>query len=174
MKKLIAILSALVLLLTGLCAAAGAETGVTDSYYEQQVKKFEEMKSRSISAGINNNGFFIIKKSLLYARKVTGVAPDGYFILGPWEVVNTQTGMFMGGDYFDLPGTCAMFAWSVDILAGTDWPYSGIFWTNIDEPVTQVSCTVSGGCRNVSAKLTVNGRTVYSCDDCDAHKEWKP
>lgn len=132
------------------------------------------MKNRSISVGINNYGFYVLKTSILYGRQVTGVDADGSFRLGPWEVVDRCSTMAMGGRYFSISGTYAMFAYSVDITAGTDWPYSGIFWTNLNEPVTQLSCNMSGTCRMVDISLVVNGKTVYSRDNCDPHREWKP
>lgn len=136
--------------------------------------KYEEMKERKISVRIWNDGPFILRASRLYGRQIEGVGEDGSFILGPWECVHSRHGMYSGSEYTELPGTYVIFAYSVDIRGGTNWPYSGVFWRNVNEPMESVTCRTGDSSRSVSVDILVNQKTVYSCERCDSHSEWKP
>lgn len=168
--KTIAMLLAALLLCLAVCPAVSAES----DYHAEQVRKFEEMKKSKISFGVVNAGLFAIKTSIVYGREVTGVAEDGSFILGPWKVIDKRTNKGLGGVYCDLPGTYINFAWSVDIVFGTDWPFSGVFYRDTSTPVKQLSVTAGGTVRMVDITLKVNNKVVYSESNCDSHSEWKP
>ena len=75
---------------------------------------------------------------------------------------------------FYVPETYMAFAYSVDIFWGTDFPYSGVFWTNTEEPVTCMEIRTEGTIRSVDIDIKVNRRTVVHETDCSSHREWKP
>lgn len=166
--KVIAMILAVAILCIGLIAPSLADS----SYYEDQVKKYQTMKSKTVQIWIDNTGVFSRKTQKLWARQVTGVQWDGSFNLGPWECFENCS------ENFTLPGTYAVFGYSVDITWGTDWPYSGCFWgTNRiydDELVDLIWIRLYGGCRDVGIHIQVNNRTVYQNRDCDSHSEWIP
>ena len=163
--KLIAMVLADVMLFTLTFTAASAESG---SSCEQQASRFEQMKNSTIQVNIYDEGAFHLKASKFYVREVTGVNPDGSFILSPWKCVRTSAGSFT------LSGTCVQFAYSVDITWGTDWPYSGIFWSDTSTPVNNISITVGGMVRTVEIVINENNSRVYYCHNSSSHSEWKP
>lgn len=172
-KIIAAALAAMIILCS--VAAAGAAGTDTDAYREAQLQKFEEMKNREISVRLWQEGFYILKHSKLYARKVTGVADDGSFILGPWELVNHKKSVCFGSEYFNIPGTCVNFAYSFDITGGTDWPFTGIFWTEINPDIRHLTIRTGGGCRNASIQFYYNDEiSIFRKTNLSGHKEWKP
>ncbi len=187
MKKIVISVIAILVVLTTTATAVFAKEarGVTSDYgtavscegsdfYREQLQKFEDMKKREISVEVSHNGGYVAKSSKFYARKVTGVAENGNFILGPWECVDKHTNEPMGSDEFTLSGTYVMFAYSLDIVWGTNFPYSGVFWDNINEPVKEIYISHSGLCRCVYMRILVNGEEVVWEEDCSSHTEWTP
>ena len=67
-----------------------------------------------------------------------------------------------------------MFAFGFDILWGTDWPYSDVFWDKVDVPVNNIYINSSGLVRTASLKIEVNGNTVFDDWNLPSHSEWKP
>ena len=171
LMRLMALILTVALLITGMTVLASAET---NDYYASQVARYEDMRSRTISLGIIVNGPIVLKTAKICVREVTGVAPDGSFILGPWKVVHQDGWLAMGGYYSYIPATYVMFGYSVDILGGTDWPFSGIFWTDVNQTVNTLSLYTGGTCRMVDVDLQVNKKTVYSRENCSSHNEWNP
>ena len=168
--RLGAFILAAVILSTGLIFTANAES--ESSYYEEQVLKFEEMKRRAIPVELEFAGGYVVKASKFYGRRVIGVEPDGSFIPGPWELLDYRTNEPMMDATFYVPGTYVQFAYSCDIFWGTDWPYSGVFWNEINTPVEGIEIMLQGLVRNVSVPIYVNDELSFCNDDCDAHSEW--
>ena len=165
--KAVALILAAAILCIGLVPFAGAE----GSYYEEQARKFEAMKKKTIRVWIDNDGLFCRKSQKLWARKVTGLSYDGAFMLGPWECFDNCS------DNFSLPGTYVMFGYSVDVTLGTDWPYSGCFrgYDQIEgDLVDLIWIKLHGGARCVCITILVNDKVVYYKEDCDSHSEWRP
>ena len=132
------------------------------------------MKNNTIKVALDFSGGYVLKSTKLYGRKVTGVAENGDFILGPWEVLHSDTNVPLSFPRFTIDGTYCMFAYSVDIAWGTVWPYSGILWKDIDTPVTDLNIILSGFVRNVNIHIYVNENPVVRIDNCSAHSEWTP
>lgn len=107
-----------------------------DSYYEEQLARYEAMKNRTIDYTFINKGVYLVKNTKLYVIEVTGVHPDGPFIYSPWELVCDNDFDYVT---LTLPGTCVMFAFGFDITWGTDWPYSDVFWT--DNKILPLLCS---------------------------------
>ena len=89
--KLIAVVLAAVMLCTLTITAASADS---NPFFDQQTERFEQMKNSSIRVNIYDEGAFHLKASKFYAREVTGVNPDGSFIISPWKCVRTSAGSF--------------------------------------------------------------------------------
>ena len=151
---------------------ASVTEGVSD-YYEEQMAKYEGMKDRTIDFTFSNTGIYTVKYMKLYTRQVEGVEEDGSFIIGPWKLVKEETKRTTRIE-MKLPGTCVLFAFGFDILWGTDWPYSGVFWDKVDVPVNNIFINSSGLVRTASLKIEVNGNTVFDDWNLPSHSEWKP
>lgn len=171
-RKIISILLAAMMLAAGILAAAGAEAAEGKTYYEKRVAEYEDMKARSAYVTINlRESWYEFNASKLYGRKITGVAEDGSWILGPWELLSDSLERY---NRLTLPWTYFAFAYSFDIFWGTDWPYSGVFWNNPDARPTHVGIYPSGTCRMADIKITVDGTAVVDISNCSPHSEWKP
>lgn len=174
-RRFAAALIAVMTLCLCIVTAAPAES----SHYEEQVRKFESMKARTIDLEISFAGMYVAKSAKFYGRKVTGVAADGSFILGGWDVLYKDTSIPMSFPRKTISGTYVQFAYSVDIVWGTDWPFSRIFWTDVNNPVKKIEIINQGFVRNVDVAIsveTVSGQNGYYFRDsnCSSHKEWKP
>ena len=66
------------------------------------------------------------------------------------------------------------FAYSFDIVWGTDWPYSGIFYSNLDAHPETIRIQLGGTCRMASINIMVDRRTVVDDSNCSSHSEWRP
>lgn len=143
------------------------------NYYQDQVERFEKMQNKQIDVTINHGGYCIAKAVKLYGREAVGVDNNGNFILGPWHCLDNRTYVDdMDDRTFKLPGTFVEFAFSLDIMWGTDWPYSDVFWNDYDTNVDNIYICFSGMCRKVSVDIQVNGKIVFYDWNCPSHKEW--
>ena len=57
---------------------------------------------------------------------------------------------------------------------GTDWPYSGIFYSNLDAHPEAIRIDLGSTCRMATIRITVDGRTVVDDSNCSSHSEWRP
>ena len=114
----------------------------------------------------------------VYGRRALCVDYDGNFILDKWEQVNTMDWIDGGGTTeitCTVDGDYVAFAFSFDIMWGTDFPYSGIIWNDIHNTNWKtINIRLGGTCRMANIKVTVGTKTVIDERNCDAHKEWKP
>lgn len=169
--KAIAVLLAVMMLTTGLLATASAAPA-NSSHYQEQLAKYEAMKSNTIWINLNRDFWYELKASKLYGRRITGVAPDGSWILGAWELLDDST--LIANKTESTDGTYFAFAYSFDIIWGTDWPYSGVFYSNPDDPPATIRIRIGGTCRMASIHIEVDGRTVVDESNCSSHSEWRP
>ena len=168
--KIIAMMLAAVLFCTMFATAALAE----DNTYEEQLQKFEEMKNRKIAVTIDVDGLYALKSSKFYAREIKGVNPDGSFILGGWECLYSDTNVPMSVTTLSINGTYAVFGYSCDILWGTNFPYSDVFWSDVNTPVKTIKIMPHGTVRDACMSIYVNNEQVFYDFDCDSHSEWRP
>ena len=115
----------------------------------------------------------------LYGREATGVDANGEFILGDWEQLNTAgNDMFIGTKRdITVNGKYVEFAFTYDITWGTDFPYSGVFWTNnyAYNDYDSIFINITGTCRNANIRIWVgDNKKVVDQSNCSAHSEWKP
>ena len=99
-----------------------------------------------------------------------GLAYDGQFQISGWKCINNPNSSFR------LPGTAVIFGYSFDILAGTDWLYSGCFWEweKQDIPMNDINIYIDGLCRLAGIYIYVNKDLIYNEFNCDSHSEWRP
>lgn len=169
--KLMTICMAAVMLLTVVLALTAFSNG---SDYEVQQRKYEERTKKLIAVDINCSDSYTLETSKFYGREILGVDNTGEIILGPWQCLDGAANVTPGTRSITIPGTYAQFAYSCDILGGTDFPFSGVFWTNIDKPIDDISIYVDGMERMVEVDIYVNNRLAVDEYNCDSHSEWKP
>lgn len=125
-----------------------------------------------------NNGAYHAKDICLYGRRILGVYPDGEYLLDEWEVIGKGKclhGLGTQSTTYDLEGTYAVLAFSFDITAGTDYPYSGVFWNNVEDTCWEnIDINLDGSCRMADINIKVGNKTVVDEENCSSHKEWTP
>lgn len=124
-------------------------------------------KRKEIHFKTDTGSLYITKHQKVWGRPVIGIESDGSFKLGDWKcLVDAGNGNLE--QY--LPGKYAELGFEFDITAGTDWPYSNMFWT-VDKGVAEeVFIDMGGGCRTASIKIFVNGNQIFYDSNCDSHK----
>ena len=110
---------------------------------------------------------YITKHQKLWGKAVTGIEADGHFVLGDWDCLmdagNGNQERYISGKYAEL-------GFEFDITGGTDWPYTGVFWTADQGAAEEVFIDMGGGCRTASIKISVNGKQIFRDGNCDSHK----
>ena len=106
------------------------------------------------------------------ARPITGLNEDGTFKLGAWSalICVENFGPTVSREWY-IHGKYAEFAFSFDILGGTDWPYSDVFWTVDDGPVKDINIDWGGTTTISKIKIEVNGNTIVNQKNLPKHKE---
>ena len=146
--------------------------------------KLQEMSQHRITVHLGRSQWFEAKSAKLYGRQVKGFDANGNCILGPWELIHDGAKEFH--HKFEIKGTYVMFGYTLDVVWGTDFPYSGVFWDNTNARMNSIYIDYGGGCRNVNIKIMAvyteagdnykkeKRREVVNERNCSAHKEWKP
>ena len=146
--------------------------------YDQRQRQFEKLCNTRKLVSMRNDGLFYAKDVKLYGRKVIGVNRRGDFVLGGWEQLNNQTTLHGGGFEFytfEISAEYVEFAFSYDVTWGTDYPYSGVFWTDIYNTDWElISIVLSGGCRTADTWIRINDNTIVNELDGSSHNEWRP
>ncbi|MBP5164251.1 MAG: thiol-activated cytolysin family protein [Lachnospiraceae bacterium] len=124
---------------------------------------------KQVNFKTNNGGAFRCKSQKLYGRPITGVDDKGNLQLGGWEKLMDES---TGDQSRTFDGKYAEFGFSLDIVAGTDWPYSGVFWTLDKGAAEDIEITWGGFVRSVSFSIKVNGNQIFSDSDCSSHDEY--
>lgn len=140
-------------------------------YYADQWVKWQDMMDNYIPYEFDNTGLYSIKSTKVYAREIVGLYDDGSYIIGPWKLVHTND---KGHEKVKLPGDCVSFAFSYDIVWGTDWPYSGVFWDKIDTRVNSIKIYSWGEVRTPGLNIRVNNKTIFDEYNLSSHNEWHP
>lgn len=115
-------------------------------------------KYREISVKISNSGAYIIKSQALYGRQ-----PGGQWVnLGNAKNFNVST-------------VYTEFGYEFDIVWGTDWPYSNVFWNaekSEQEDVRNIEISTGGTVRWSNITIKVNGSTVFEDSGCSSHSRY--
>ena len=148
---------------------------------EKKRKEHEKLEGIEKTVTIHNYGFYHAKNVKFYGRRITGVDDNGEYILGNWEQINKKEsfdggmGVYALGIKHKFEGHYAEYAFSFDITWGTDFPYSGVFWSDLnDTNGSDISISFGGTCRRAEINIYVGDKTVVSETNCSAHSEWKP
>ena len=143
----------------------------------QREKQLQALQNKKKKIEIDNEGWYSAKNIKLYGRRATGVDSNGNFILGKWEQLNTITEKRgLGGGFFvTVSGDYVTFAFSYDIVGGTDFPYSGVFWDKPHETDwNRIKILLMGTCRMADISIYVGDNKVVGVTNCGSHSEWKP
>ena len=118
---------------------------------------------------------FHAKSCKLYGRKLIDVEDNGDYVLGEWKLLK-ENDLHAGVEWeFSIDGTYVQYAFSCDVTWGTDFPYSGIFWNDIERSwADDIHITLNGFVRNVDVRIEVGESVPVNEKNCYAHKEWKP
>ena len=137
-------------------------------------RQLERLCNKTITVKISNYGLYAAKNIKLYGRKAVGVDHDGNFILGKWEQIKSVSTL-VGGTGFTASGEYVAFAFSYDVVWGTNFPFSGIFWNKVHwDGWNEIDIRLTGTCRMAGVKIYVGDELAVDESNCSAHKEWKP
>ena len=137
-------------------------------------RQLERLYNKTITVKISNYGLYAAKNIKLYGRKAVGVDQDGNFILGKWEEMKTVSSL-VGGTGFTASGEYVAFAFSYDVVWGTNFPFSGVFWNKVHwDGWNEIDIRLTGTCRMAGTKIYVGDELAVDESNCSAHKEWKP
>ena len=109
------------------------------------------------------------KHQKFWARPIVGIESDGKFKLGGWECLRDASN---GNQDFWIGSKYAEFGFEFDITAGTDWPYSNVFWTVDKGAVNEILLEWGGACRTAWFEITVDGNKIFHDGNCDSHKSY--
>ena len=164
---------------------AALSSGQKSERYRKQVERLEQRKRTKVKVYLDNSGCYIVKRWKLYGKKITGVKENGDYILGKWELLEDDTNVtdFEEPTVKTITAEYVQLAFSADILAGTDFPYSEVFWNSLDREIREVTVRMDGGCRTVDVKIKVvfveqdhyfwKYETIVD-KNCSSHKERTP
>ena len=137
-------------------------------------RQLERLCNKTITVKISNYGLYAAKNIKLYGRKAVGVDHDGNFILGKWEQINSVSTL-VGGTGFTASGEYVAFAFSYDVVWGTNFPFIGIFWNKVHwDGWNEIDIRLTGTCRMAGVKIYVGDELAVDESNCSSHKEWKP
>ncbi|MBP3792728.1 MAG: hypothetical protein ILA24_01665 [Ruminococcus sp.] len=152
--------------------------------YGWRVHNMERMRGVKKKVSIKNSSFFYAQKMKLYGRKVLDVDENGNFVLGKWEQISPDSASTCHGfntKTFEIDGDYFAFAFTVDAMWGTDFPFSKIFLdNNVNSKYldyvdwSDMNIKLTGSCRCVCINIKLNGVQIVNEEECDAHSEWKP
>lgn len=125
---------------------------------------------RGIHVKIDSANSYVVKHQRLFGRPIVGVDSDGNHQLGNWELIYDGTS---GDSDFTMSGKYAEFGYEFDIVWGTDWPYSDVFWHQPDGVAEDIFIEFGGTARNAWIQIRVNGSTVVHDSNCDSHTRYK-
>ena len=148
--------------------------------YWKRFAYYDKVKGTKKKVSIENWGAFTAKNVKLYGRKCLGIDEyTGDWILGKWEQLNETTSYIAGrGIHLDIDGEYMCFAFSYDIVWGTDFPFSRVF---LDENCKyfatewdELQIQMWGAVRTACLDINLGDRAYLSETNCSSHSEWKP
>lgn len=149
-----------------------------DDENEKKDNSPDNPAARTRTIRVKNSGWYSIKNLKIYGRMASNLAEDGSLGPGKWVQLTDTTSMAgLGFSNFsiDIPTAYESFALSFDVVGGTDFPYSGVFWTDNDcTRLEEIQINISGTCRMADVKIMVGDKTVVDESNCSSHSEWNP
>ena len=124
----------------------------------------------NIRVHLAHHGMYSLKSFAFYGRELGGnwvclINGDRATTI-PW--VGGLNIIIIGKSYVE-------FGFEFDIVWGTDWPYSNVFWTAAQteqEAPTDINIEMGGTVRMADIEITVNGKTVVDVTNCDSHNRY--
>lgn len=144
----------------------GSKASITRSteYVKTTVEKREQITVKTDPATA-----YATKHQKFYARPIIGINEDGTLQLGKWEKLMDES---TGNQKFKIDGKYAEFGFSFDIVWGTDWPYSNVFWKAEQGAVENIFIEWGGGVRTAWIEITVDDDKVVDNTNCSSHDEY--
>lgn len=170
-KGLLAVLLAIVII--------GTTANVAHAYplyREPTQERIDELKERDITVHWEMGGSYVAQFVKLYGREVKGVDENGNFIFGEWELLDERDKAYLGNEgEVRVPATYHEFAFSFDVMWGTDFPFSGYVYSVKDEDVSYINLEMGGMVRSASLHMwTPEWGTAFIELNLPSHTEWKP
>ncbi len=144
--------------------------------YERNLRQFHNLQDMTSNVKISNQGLYHAKSSKLYGKRIVDVdKKTGEFILSDWECISNFSLDGYKDVSFKISSTYVAFAYSYDITWGTNFPYSGIFFNDINNIFgDDINITLTGCVRNAGITIKVGQKTVVDEINCSSHSEFKP
>ena len=68
-----------------------------------------------------------------------------------------------------------MFAYSFDVESGTSYPFSRVFWSDVDDTDWPfIFINIGGSSKNVNVRIKMGDKVVVDEKGCASHSEWRP
>ena len=122
-----------------------------------------------INVDIDPSRFYITNHQCFYARAIKGMDSQGNYLLGDWECILNDTS---GAKKFILNGKYAELGFEFNIVYGTDWPYSDVFWHLQDGVAEDILIEYGGTAKAAWIKIYVNGSIVVYDSYCESHERY--
>lgn len=126
-------------------------------------------KRGELHVKIDPSNIYITKHQRLYCREIEGVDSEGNYLLGNWRLILDNS---TGATEFTASGKYAEFGFEFDILEGTDWPYSDVFWYQQDGVAEDIFIEYGGSIKSPWIQIRVNGSTVVYDSNCSSHTRY--
>lgn len=123
-------------------------------------------KRKNIHITTDTANLYITKHQKFWGRPVIGIDANGNLQLGDWICLRDAGS---GNQDFYIGSKYAEFGFEFDITAGTDWPYSDVFWTANQGAVKDIKIEWGGGCRTAWIDIIVDNNKVFHDGNCDSH-----
>ena len=97
---------------------------------------------------------------------------------GHWDRITDYDGRVVDKiqEDFTILSSYVAFGFEVDVLHGTSWPYSGVFWTAEDTAKkgtpSKIDIELGGDIRNVSIQIKADDKVVYNRSGCTSNHRY--
>ena len=170
-RRIVAVMMALVII--GFSSHEALAVSIGRRFNED---RFTELKNREITVHWEMVGWYKAQFIKLYGREVIGIDENNKPILGAWKLLDEKDTAYCGDENeMTLPATYHEFAFSYDIVWGTDFPFSNVIYSVMDEDVSRIDISMGGSVRSAVFRVdTPEYGNAFTNVNCEAHSEWKP
>lgn len=123
----------------------------------------------AINVKIEPASFYVTNHQRFYGRPIVGVDSNGKYLLGDWECISDSSS---GGKQFIVSGKYAEFGFEFNIVRGTDWPYSNVFWHLQDGVAKDIFIEYGGAALSANIEIKVNDSIVVYDGYCGSHEQY--
>ena len=156
----------------------GDDSGSTEYLNEECSGETGDQQGEDVGRGGSGSDTIKVKVDGPTAYYFKSVSFHGRKDGGKWETLYSKTDGGLGDEVidrdfeFEVSKEYVEFGFEFDVLAGTDYPYSGVFLTAEDTAKTQpekINIKIRGTTFNASIKISVNDIEVFEDSNCDSH-----